>query len=841
MSEQPSTRERGLPWGRRRWLRVGAGASGIVAALLVSSTVLAAIPNYVDVTSHQITYQGTPNTVYGWGNNGTLSSPTTPLGGTWTRNGTGGLFDGGTFEGNTTPPLAPSETAAASADPNIIAAKFVVDPLSGDTTACGLGDPSVFGSGSQTNNTAITGLTFKTGSVPQKDDLGNVYAAAVTDPGSGHEIVYFGAERVVNNGDSHVDFEFLQSGVTIPAGCGPGSFAGHRTSGDLLLSVDFLTGGALGDALLHVWSCNGSTWPGNSPAGTICDPTGKQGSPAYVDVTSSSLFDAVQVGVNSGATAIGEGGWVGRNANGTPTTTVATNEFMDGGIDLTALGFNSCVSTFLPHTRSSQSFTSQLKDFAGPIPFNTCKTPTVATLLSATTVEVGTPVTDQATLTGATSNAGGTVTYNVYSNNTCTGTPVFTDTENVVNGVVDRSAAFAAGTGPIYNWQAVYSGDIASGGRNEPATSACGTETETVIHPSTSLTFVSQSPSGTVEKGTSVTITVNEANTGDSALTGVAVTGTPTACATWTPVDAAFAGNLAVGASEDFTCTFTAADGTNSWSAAGAGTDSLNNPVPTSGESTNGSFQGISPSTSLTFVSQSVANPVPASSSVTLTVTEKNTGDTTLTGVSVTGTGCTTWTPVDAGFAGTLTAGQTENFTCTFTVGTTDLSWTADGHGTDSLNNPVPTGPGTPEEVTGTIHVAPPGQGCTPGFWQGGLGVTLWNTASDPDWAAHGGVGTNPFVTTDVFTSFFTATGDSSVDSMTMLAIVGTGGTSNWAQKAARDLIAAYLNASFGMQYPYTTSTILSDWSTAVAGGTSGFQAFHAKYSAANALLCPIG
>ena len=133
-----------------------------------------------------------------------------------------------------------------------------------------------------------------------------------------------------------------------------------------------------------------------------------------------------------------------------------------------------------------------------------------------------------------------------------------------------------------------------------------------------------------------------------------------------------------------------------------------------------------------------------------------------------------------------------------------------------------------------------PGQGCTPGFWQGGLGVTLWDQQNDPDWTAHGGTGTNPFVTTDLLTPFFTATGDSSVDGQTMLSIVGSGGGSDWAQKAARDLIAAYLNASFGLQYPYSTATIVSDWNTAVAGGTSGFQAFHAKYSVANQLGCPI-
>jgi hypothetical protein len=45
--------------------------------------------------------------------------------------------------------------------------------------------------------------------------------------------------------------------------------------------------------------------------------------------------------------------------------------------------------------------------------------PTIATKLSADEVVVGTSVHDSATLTGATSDAGGTATYTYYTNNTC--------------------------------------------------------------------------------------------------------------------------------------------------------------------------------------------------------------------------------------------------------------------------------------------------------------------------------------------------------------------------------------------------------------------------------------
>jgi uncharacterized repeat protein (TIGR01451 family) len=184
----------------------------------------------------------------------------------------------------------------------------------------------------------------------------------------------------------------------------------------------------------------------------------------------------------------------------------------------------------------------------------------------------------------------------------------------------------------------------------------------------------------------------------------------------------------------------------------------------------------------------------------------------------------------------TLAPGASQTLTASWVInGTVTNIATADG----AFDDPASTTAST--TATATVVGTPCGQGCTPGFWQGGLGITLWDEPiPDPDWAAHGGVGTNPFVTTDQFTSFFLASGNTYVDTHTMLEIVGSGGTSSWPRKAARDLIAAYLNSSFGMGYPYDTQTILDDWADAVAAGTSGFQAFHLKYAAANELGCTV-
>ncbi len=79
---------------------------------------------------------------------------------------------------------------------------------------------------------------------------------------------------------------------------------------------------------------------------------------------------------------------------------------------------------------------------------------------------------------------------------------------------------------------------------------------------------------------------------------------------------------------------------------------------------------------------------------VTLTINEKNTGDDPITAVHVTGgsTGASpncTWVPVGT-FDGSLDPGESQDFTCTFTVGTDPISWDAHGQGLDSLGNPVP-------------------------------------------------------------------------------------------------------------------------------------------------------
>ena len=318
----------------------------------------------------------------------------------WARSGgssgTNGAFDGGGFVDATTPPTPPTATATLTGAPGFVADAFTVDPLDVDTTACGAGDSSVFtGQGGETNGDRIDGMTFATAPVPNKDDLSNVYAV-VHRPTALSAEAFFGVERVRTDGDSHLDFELLHGTVTRAAGC-RGTFAGSRSQGDLLVSVDFTNGGALAGTSVHQWHCADEADP--QPAdGTACDPPAHGPSvPHYEDVSAvPAIAAAVSVRVNDLA-PVPCGGWACRAADGTEIASLPVNGLVEGGIDLSASGFAGCTATLLPHTRTAQSFTSTLKDFAGPVPIDVCATPVPVTTTTSTTTTTTTSTTTTTT------------------------------------------------------------------------------------------------------------------------------------------------------------------------------------------------------------------------------------------------------------------------------------------------------------------------------------------------------------------------------------------------------------------------------------------------------------
>ncbi len=453
---------------RARFVIAPLGALAIGGALALQA--LAAPDGWLAVDG-LIRFNPPSLATYDWANSG-LAGPTgTCPAGAVDVGGTGGLFNCGRPSGGSGPPIAPTLTPAAAADPSIISAVFISNPISTDTTACGAGSNVISGK----NGDLITSYGISTGPVPAKDDLSNVYAVSHTRAGNGHPEIYFAAEKLVNNGDSHMDFEFLQSVVGRTAACG-GSFTGHRTEGDLLVAVDFTNGGGLAGFSVFQWHC--APLPNPQPAdGTVCDPgAGALYEPIAVPAAISLAVDAGNIPC---------GGWVCRDQISGNSTVVSTNDFLEGGIDLGGIPFTGCFNTFLPHTRTAPSFTAQLKDFAGPVGFRSCRDPAITTASAPTggNVAPGSSVTDA--VTAGNGGAGpvptGSISFflcgpaQVTPSGCPSGGTQVGSVKPLVGGAASSDPTTATTTGGTYCWRIEYTPDAAATGVFAPGTHTTAT------------------------------------------------------------------------------------------------------------------------------------------------------------------------------------------------------------------------------------------------------------------------------------------------------------------------------------------------------------------------------
>ncbi len=94
---------------------------------------------------------------------------------------------------------------------------------------------------------------------------------------------------------------------------------------------------------------------------------------------------------------------------------------------------------------------------------------------------------------------------------------------------------------------------------------------------------------------------------------------------------------------------------------------------------------------------------------------------------------------------------------------------------------------------------------------------------TDPDWAAAGGTGANPFSHDTPFTSVFQShpglVGYSMWDLINGKKVKGSE-VDEAARHAANHLIAAYLDAAFSSAYVFTTGQLKTKWGQAVAANT---------------------
>jgi hypothetical protein len=94
-------------------------------------------------------------------------------------------------------------------------------------------------------------------------------------------------------------------------------------------------------------------------------------------------------------------------------------------------------------------------------------------------------MTFSATLVKTTSDAGGTVTYNLYKNRDCTGTASPISTVQVSNRAIPQSSPWRFIFAGNFGWIAAYSGDL----NNVPAASSCGPISVSKATPAVSMTL----------------------------------------------------------------------------------------------------------------------------------------------------------------------------------------------------------------------------------------------------------------------------------------------------------------------------------------------------------------
>jgi hypothetical protein len=243
---------------------------------------------------------------------------------------------------------------------NIAGVKVGVDKPTGQS------DDS-FGNGSKENSPVPSVVS---GAIPNnKSDLTRFYVAS--EHANGQDFLYLAWERANTLGTANMDFEFNQSSTPSANGVTP-----VRTAGDILITFDFSSGGNQINLGILSWQ-TAPPAPGKTGCFAGLNPDGSSkigGSPPCwgnrVDLAASG---AAQGSVNSAAVLDPLSG-----ANLAPDT------FGEAAINLGLAGVldpNACRSfgrAFLK-SRSSDSFTAEMKDFIAPIPVevNNCQPVTI--------------------------------------------------------------------------------------------------------------------------------------------------------------------------------------------------------------------------------------------------------------------------------------------------------------------------------------------------------------------------------------------------------------------------------------------------------------------------------
>jgi hypothetical protein len=209
-----------------------------------------------------------------------------------------------------------------------------------------------FGQGTK-EDTAVPTVTD--GSIPNnKSDLKRFYVAS--ESVGTNDFLYLAWERVQEpNGTTNMDFEFNQSTTLSSNNVTP-----VRTAGDLLVRYDLARGGTVPTITIQRWVTSGSP-------GTVCDASNSVPCWGPETALNSTVADAA---INT----VPVTDPIEPNHPGQPNTgPLSARTFGEAAINLTAAGLPPACPGFAGaylKSRSSDSFTAEMKDFIAPISVN---------------------------------------------------------------------------------------------------------------------------------------------------------------------------------------------------------------------------------------------------------------------------------------------------------------------------------------------------------------------------------------------------------------------------------------------------------------------------------------
>lgn len=227
----------------------------------------------------------------------------------------------------------------------------------------GTGDNSL-GKGSKEDDPNVNVVS---GSIPpNKSDLTRFYEASEFSSVNNHNFLYLSWERTNVLGTANFDFEINQKTQPDMTTAGPKTLV--RTAGDLLVTYDFDNGGGVPTIGLLRWLTSAAVPVVPGFATNVC--LASNSFPCWGD-------QVVLDGTDSIAAVNNLGSVTDPLFSGQPNyiNPVPALQFGETAIDLTKAGVfptGTCVafgSAFV-RSRSSSSFTSEIKDFIAPIPIN---------------------------------------------------------------------------------------------------------------------------------------------------------------------------------------------------------------------------------------------------------------------------------------------------------------------------------------------------------------------------------------------------------------------------------------------------------------------------------------